>query len=99
MFACLVKLAVDVSIYMQQMTLADVILDAFMRSSLSTYIDPLVLGHFGHGHLGLGLFGLDISATDISATENAEGGRFGQNHKFCVWDVCMHKCVMHFLIF
>ena len=58
-----------------------------------------VLGHFGHGHFGLGRFGLDISATDVSATENTEGGRFGQNHKFWVWDVCMHKCVMHFIIF
>ena len=58
-----------------------------------------VLGHFGHGHFGLGRFGLDISAKDVSATENAEGGRFGQNHKFWVWDVCMHKCVMHFIIF
>ena len=58
-----------------------------------------VLGHFGHRHFGLGRFGLDISATDISASENAEGGRFGHNHKFWVWDVCMHKCVMHFIIF
>ena len=56
-----------------------------------------VLGHFGHGHFGLGRFGLDISATDVSATENVEGGRFG--HKFWVRDVCMHKCVMHFIIF
>ena len=47
----------------------------------------MVLGHFGHGHFGLGRFGLDISATDVSATENAKGGRFGQNHKFWVWDV------------
>ena len=54
-----------------------------------------MLRHFGHGHFGLGRFGLDISATDVSATENAEGGRFGQNHKFSVWDVFMHKCVMH----
>ena len=46
-----------------------------------------VLGHFGHSRFGL----------DISATENAEGGRFGYNHKFCVSDMCMHKCVMHFL--
>ena len=59
----------------------------------------MVLGHFGHGHFGLGRFGLDISAADISATENAKGGRFGHNHKFWVWDMCMHKCVMHFLIF
>ena len=29
--------------------------------------------------------------------EKAEGGRFGHNHKFLVWDVCMHKSVMHFL--
>ena len=58
-----------------------------------------VLGHFGHGHFGLGRFGLDISATDVSATENAKGGRFGQNYKFWVSDVCMHKCVMHFIIF
>ena len=43
-----------------------------------------VLGHFGHRHFGLGRFGLDISATDVSATENAEGGHFGQNHKFWV---------------
>ena len=57
-----------------------------------------MLGHFGHGHFGLGRFGLDISATDVSATENAEGGRFGHNYKFWVWDVCMHKCVMHFII-
>ena len=56
-----------------------------------------VLGHFGHGHFGLGRFGLDISATDVSATENAEGGRFGHNHKFWVWRVCMHKSVMHLL--
>ena len=48
---------------------------------------PPVLGHFGHGHFGHGRFGLDISATDISATINAEGGRFGHNHKFGVWDV------------
>ena len=58
-----------------------------------------VLGHFGQGHFGLGRFGLDISATDVSASENAEGARFGQNHKLWVWDVCMHKCVMHFIIF
>ena len=57
-----------------------------------------VLEHFGHGHFGLGRFGLDISATDVSATENAEGGCFGQNHKFWVWAVFMHKCVMHFII-
>ena len=50
-----------------------------------------MLGHFGHGHFGIGRFGLDISATDVSATENVEGGRFGHNHKFWVWDVCMHK--------
>ena len=50
-------------------------------------------------HFGLGRFGLDISATDVSATENAEGGRFGHNHKFLVWDVCMYKCVIHFIIF
>ena len=62
-------------------------------------IDQTVLGHFGHGHFGQGRFGLDISATDVSATENAEGGRFGHNHKFWVWDVCMHKYVMHFIIF
>ena len=48
-----------------------------------------MLGHFGHGHFGLGRFGLDISATDVSATENAEVGRFGHNHKFWVWDVCI----------
>ena len=59
----------------------------------------MVLGHFGHGHFGLGRFGLDISATDISATENAEGVRFGHNHKFWVLDVSMHKSVMHFIIF
>ena len=59
----------------------------------------MVLGHFGHGHFGLGRFGLDISATDVSATENAEGGHFGHNHKFWVWDMCMHKCVMYFIIF
>ena len=59
----------------------------------------MVLGHFGHGHFGLGRFGPDISTTDILATENAEGGRFGHNYKFWVWNVCMHKCVMHFLIF
>ena len=41
-----------------------------------------VLKHFGLGHFGLGRFGLDISATDVSATGNAEGGRFGHNHKF-----------------
>ena len=50
-------------------------------------------------HFGLGRFGPDISAKDISATENAKGGRFCLNHKFLVWDVCMHKCGMHFLIF
>ena len=44
----------------------------------------MVLGHFGHGHFGLGRFGLDTSATDVSAKENAEGGRFGHNHKFWV---------------
>ena len=58
-----------------------------------------VLGHFGHGHFGHGRFGLDISAMDISAKENAGGGRFGHNHKFWVWNVHMHKCVMHFLTF
>ena len=41
---------------------------------------------------------MDISAMDVSAAENAKGGRFGHNHKLLVWDVCMHKCVMHFLI-
>ena len=49
----------------------------------------MALGHFGHGHFGLGRFGLDISATDVSATENVEGGRFGHNHKFWAWNVCM----------
>ena len=58
-----------------------------------------VLGHFGQGHFGLGRFGPDILATDILATENAKGGRFGHNHKFWVWNVCIHKCVMHYLIF
>ena len=58
------------------------------------WVDLKVLGHFG-----LGRFGLDISATDVLASENAEGGRFGHNHKFWVWDVCMYKCVMHFIIF
>ena len=63
-----------------------------------------VLGHLGHELFSLGSFGLDISATEVSATEvsateNAEGGRFGHNHKFWVWDVCMHKCVLHFIIF
>ena len=48
-----------------------------------------VLGHFGHGSFDL----------DTSATENAGGGHYGHNHKFWVLDVCMHKCVMHFLIF
>ena len=43
-----------------------------------------VLGHFGQ---------------DIPATENAEGGRLCHNHKFGVWDVYMHKCVMHFSSF
>ena len=61
-----------------------------MKSVLSSAEHGRVLGHFGHGHFGLGRFGLDISATDVSATENAEGGRFGHNHKFWVWDVCMH---------
>ena len=71
-------------------------------SDLKTHIKPIkpqkpaVLGHFGHGHFGLGRFGLVVFATDVSATENAEGGRFGHNHKFWVWDVCMH--VMHFMI-
>ena len=68
-----------------------------------SWVGPLsvivVLGHFGHRHFGLGRFGPDISATDVSAMENAKGGRFGHNHKLWVWDVCMHKCVMHFLIF
>ena len=59
----------------------------------------MVLRHFGHGHFGLGCFGLDISATDVSATENAEGGRFGHNHKFWVLDAFMYKCsVMYFII-
>ena len=58
-----------------------------------------VLGHFGHGHFGLGRFGPDISAMDISATQIAKGGRFDHYHKLWVWDVCMHKCVMLFLIF
>ena len=61
--------------------------------------EGMVLGHFSHRHLGLGRFGLDISATNVSATENVEGGRFGHNHKFWVWDVCMHKFVIHFIIF
>ena len=54
----------------------------------------MVLGHFSHGH-----FGLDISATDVSATENVDGGHFGHNPKFWVWDVCMYKKVMHFISF
>ena len=69
------------------------------HASIYRHKNRMVLGHFGHGHFGLGRFGLDISATDVSATENAEGGRFGQNHKFWVWDVFMYKCVMHFIIF
>ena len=51
---------------------------------------PGVLGHFCHGHFCHGRFGPDISATDISAIENAEGGRFGHNHKF--W-VGMYACI------
>ena len=58
-----------------------------------------VLGHLGHRHFGHGLFGLDIVAMDIAATENAKGGHFGHSHELWVWDVCMHKYVMHFLIF
>ena len=54
----------------------------------------MVPEHFGHGHFGLGRFG-----SDISARENAKGGRFGHSHIFGVWDVCMHKFVMHILIF
>ena len=50
---------------------------------LKLHILKAVLGHFGHGHFGLERFGPDISAADISATENAEGGRFGHNHKVC----------------
>ena len=57
-----------------------------------------MLGHFGHGHFGPGRFGLDISATEVSATEKAEGGRFGHNHNFG-FVMCMHKYVMHFIIF
>ena len=72
-----------------------------MKSSLNFFnslsnlgiLNSLVLGHFGHGH-----FGLDISDTDVSAMENPEGGRFSHNHKSGVWDVCMHECVMHFII-
>ena len=57
----------------------------------------LNVGHFGHGHFGLGRFGPDISATDVSATENYKGGHFGQIINFGL-GVCMHKCVMHFLL-
>ena len=73
----------------------------FGRLDLGSVVmsEGMVLGHFGHGHFGLGRFGLEISATDVSAAENVEGGRFSHNHKFGVWDVCMHKCVMHFIIF
>ena len=53
-----------------------------MISSSNTIADRRELGHIGHGHFGIGRFGLDILATDVSATENAEGGRFGHNHKF-----------------
>ena len=53
-----------------------------------------MLGHFGRGR-----FSLYISARDVSAKENAEGGRFGHNHNFGCGMVCMHKCVMHFIIF
>ena len=73
--------------------------ESFSHIVADMVFDLEVLGHFGRGHLGLGRFGQDISATNVSATENAEGGRFGHNHKFWVWDVCMHKCVMHFRIF
>ena len=73
---------------------------------MDTVVDDIVtslvqvLGHFGHGHFGLGRFGLEISATDVSATdvlamENAEGGRFGQNHKFWVLG-CMIIRVCYF---
>ena len=55
------------------------------RVTQSNGSGPGVLGHFRHGH-----FGPDISATDISAIENAEGGRFGHNHKF--W-VGMYACI------
>ena len=51
---------------------------------------PGVLGHFCHRHFGHGRFDPDISATDISAIENADGGRFGRNHKF--W-VGMYACI------
>ena len=64
----------------------------FGRLDLGSVVmsEGMVLGHFGHGHFGLGRFGLEISATDVSAAENVEGGRFSHNHKFGVWDVCMH---------
>ena len=80
-------LTCDPSIYTKDQP--DFIVYSFMENSIET-----VLGHFG-----LGCFGLDISATDVSATENAEGGRFGHNHRFWDWDVCMHKGVMHFTFF
>ena len=71
----------------------------FLRESFSHIVADMVFDLEVLGHFGLGHFGQDISATDVSATENAEGGCFGHNHKFWVWDVCMHKCVMHFIIF
>ena len=71
----------------------------FIFSMVALGVYMAMFGHFDHGHFVLGHFGPDISATDISAKENAKGGRFGHNHKFWVCDVCMHKCVMHFLIF
>ena len=72
-----------------------------MKTSLA--VNVTVLGHFGLDISATdisawtfrpGHFGLDISATDIWATENAKGGRFGHNHEFWVWDVCMHECVI-----
>ena len=86
-------------IYPQNEVILDCIMSSIPLKHKCLSIILMVLGHFGHGHFGLGRFGLDISATDVSATENAEGGRFGHNYKFWVWDVCMHKCVTHFIIF
>ena len=68
--------------------------------SVSNSLDPDQARFFGRLDLGSNCYQQttkssrvkvwcsDISATDVSATENVEGGRF----------VCMHKCVMHFII-
>ena len=60
-------------------------LDFTPSVNLGPIIVDMVLGHFG-----LGCFGPDILSMDVLATENAEGGRFGHNHKFLGLG-CVHE--------